>query len=368
MDFDFTDEQALLRQSVERFVADRYGFEARRAILASGPGWSRVIWNGLAELGVTALTVPEEHGGLGGGPVETMLAMAALGEGLVVEPVLASAVIATELITASGDATAEAALLPALASGERIFAPALYERGARYDAGAPGTRARRIGAGYGLDGDKLALCGGGAADAFLVSARLDEGLALFLVEAGAPGLLVQRERGYDGTPVATLAFDDLRLAASARIGGEAGSAIRSAIDIAVAALAAEAVGVMRRAVALTADYLRTRQQFGRPIGAFQALQHACVDMFVASEEAWSAALLAAGRCRDADPTRRRKAIAAAKVTINKSARLVGQKAIQLHGGVGMTDEYAISHYFRRLTAIERQFGDADHWLKAYAQA
>ncbi|MBK9083394.1 MAG: acyl-CoA dehydrogenase family protein [Rhizobiales bacterium] len=368
MDFDFTEEQQLLRQTVERFVADRYDFDARRKIIAQEPGWSRAIWSDLAGLGLTALLVPEAQGGLGGTPVDALAALEPLGKGLVLEPVLASAIVAATLIESAGDAAASAALLPDLASGERIFAPALYERAARYDLSAPGTRARRQGAGFALDGAKTAMCGGGAADVFLVSARLDDGLALFAVPADAPGLLVQRERGYDGTPVATLLVDDVKLGADARIGADATAAVARARDVAVAGLAAEAVGAMRQTVALTADYLKTRQQFGRPIGSFQALQHACVDMFVASEEAWSAAILAAARCLDPDARTRMRAVAAAKATINRCARLVGQKAIQLHGGVGMTDEYAVSHYFRRLAAIERLFGDTDYWLKEYARA
>lgn len=366
MDFDFTEEQRLLADTLARFVSGRYGFEQRRAILATQAGWSRAAWDELAGLGVAAMLVGEARGGLGGGPVEAMLAMQALGRGLVVEPVLASAIVCPALLAASGEAAAE--LSADLASGARILAPALYERAARYDLTAPGTRARRAGEGYVLDGAKTAMCGGGAADAFLVSARLDDGLALFVVPADAPGLLAQRARGYDATPVATLTLDAVALPAAARIGGEASAAIARGLDMAVVGLAGEAVGVMRRALELTGDYLKTRQQFGRPIGSFQALQHAYVDMVVATEEAWSAALLAAGRCDEADPRRRVRAIAAAKATINKSARLVAQNAIQLHGGVGMTDEYEISHCFRRLTAIERQFGDADHWLKIYAAA
>ncbi len=367
MDFDFSEEQRLLADTLQRFVAGRYGFDQRRGILASESGWSRAAWDELAGLGVTAMLVGEDAGGLGGGPVEAMLAMEALGRGLVVEPVLASAVIAPALLAAAGGPAAEA-LLSDLAGGARIAAPAFYERAARYDLSSSGTRARREGAGYALDGAKTAMCGGGAADVFLVSARLDGALALFAVPAEARGLLVQRARGYDATPVATLTLDAVALPATARIGGDATAAIARAIDMAVVGLAGEAVGVMRRAVQLTGDYLKTRQQFGRPIGQFQALQHAYVDMIVAGEEAWSAALLAAGRCDDPDPRRRRRAIAAAKVTIDRSARLVGQSAIQLHGGVGMTDEYEISHSFRRLTAIERQFGDTDHWLRVYATA
>lgn len=364
MDFDFTEEQRLIADTLRRFVSERYGFEQRRASLAGAPGWRRAIWDDLAALGLTAILLDEARGGLGGGPVEAMLAMESLGGALVVEPALASLVCA-RLITASG---ADAALAADLASGARIFAPALYERAARYDLSAPGTRARRAGEGWALDGAKTAMCGGGAADAFFVSARLDERLALFVVPADAPGLLVQRARGYDATPVATLTFDSTKLASSACLGDDASGAIARAVDIAVVGLAGEAVGVMRRAVRLTIDYLRTRQQFGRPIGAFQALRHACVDMIIAAEEAWSAALLAAGRCEEADARLRQRAIAAAKVTVNKSARLVAQTAIQLHGGVGMTDEYEISHCFRRLTAIERQFGDTDHWLRIYAAA
>ena len=371
MNFSYSEEQALLRDMAGKLVADRYGFEARKTILAGSEGFSRALWDEIAELGLTALNVPEAFGGLGAGPVETALVMEAFGRALVVEPFLASAVLSSALLSLAPEGAARAALLPALASGKAIIASALYERRGRFDLDFVETRAARNGAQVILSGEKTGVFGGGAAEGFLVSARGPAGqgpsaIALYCVPRDTKGLTVLAARAFDSTSIATLVFDDVTLDnAAALVAGNALPLIEQAVDIATAALCAEALGVMRATLDLTTEYLRTRKQFGQPLGKFQVLQHACADMFVACEEAQSASLLASARCLHADPRARRRAIAAAKVTINKAARFIGQTAVQLHGGIAMTEEAAVSHYFRRLTAIENTFGDNDHHLAAF---
>jgi alkylation response protein AidB-like acyl-CoA dehydrogenase len=372
MDFSYSEEQVLLRDMAGKLVADRYGFEARRAILKSEDGFSRALWSEMAELGLTGLNVPEAFGGLGAGPVETSLAMEAFGRALVVEPFLPSAVLSTALLTLAPETAPRAALLSALTSGKTIIASALYERRGRFELDHVETRAARSGAQVVLSGEKTGVLGGGAADGYLVSARSGAGrdtapIALYYVPRQTKGLTVLAARAIDNTSIATLNFDDVTLdIAAALIADNTLPIVEQSIDIATSALTAEALGVMRAAIDLTTDYLRMRKQFGQPLGKFQVLQHACADMFVASEEAASASLLAAARCTHADPRERRRAVSAAKVTINKAARFIGQSAVQLHGGIAMTEEAAVSHYFRRLTAIENTFGDTDHHLAAFA--
>ncbi len=369
MDFQLTEEQQLLADMIDKFVADRYTFEKRRAILDSEAGWSRGLWEEMAGLGLLGVNVPEEHGGLGGGAVETMLVMEAFGRALVLEPYLASAVVAPALLKGAS-AEAQARLFPPLTAGETILAPALYERNARYELQAGRTRAQQNGQGYTLDGEKVAVIGGGVADGFIVSARVGaQDCGLFLVGREAAGLHVLGARAYDGSSIATIVLDGVKAAqddvilASGALG-----IVETAVQRGVAAIAAEAVGAMSASIALTTDYLRQRKQFGKAIGSFQALQHSAVDMFVACEEGRSASVLAAGRAASTDERQRVKAIYAAKATIARSARLVGQKSIQLHGGIGMTDEYAASHYFKRLTAIEALFGDYDYAASRFAEA
>ena len=374
MNFDFTEEQTLLKDMVERFVAERCTPELRRAVQKSPEGWSRALWKEMAELGLLGVNVPEDDGGLGGGAVETKVVMEALGKGLVVEPYLASAVVATVLLRHCPAGAARSRLLGALAAGEDILAPALYERRGRFDLDHVGTSAVRRGADHVLNGEKSAVIGGGIASGFLVSARVGAGadaagIGLFHVPRDAKGVTVVAARAIDNSSIATLLLDDVALSPEHALApSHALPIIERGVDAGIAALAAEAVGVIRASIDLTADYLRTRQQFGRPIGQFQVLSHACVDMFVQGEEASSASILAAGRCDSSDARTRRRAISAAKVTANKACRFVGQTAIQLHGGIGMTEEYAIGHYFKRLTTIEQTFGDTDHHVGLFAAA
>jgi len=367
MDFNFTEEQQLLADTVRRFVRENYTFDKRREILTSPEGWSREIWNELASLGLTALNVPEAHGGLNAGPVDTMLVMNALGEGLVLEPFLAAAVLAPALITRLGDAKAASELFPSIATGEKIVIVAHQEPQARGEVANVATRAEKSGDAYVIDGLKNVIAYGGVADEFLVSARGSgkptdtDGISVFRVTPSTPGVQVKSFRTIDGQQAADIELQSVKLPASSLVGtaGKAFSAIDGAHEIALSAICAEAVGIMEAINAATLDYTKNRKQFGQPIGKFQVLQHRMADMFIQAEQAKSMSYLAAIRCIEDDATERRRSLSAAKVVIGQAGRFVGQNAIQLHGGMGMTDELMVSHHFKRLTHIDITFGDAD---------
>ena len=373
MNFDFSDEQQQLREAIEQFLAKEYPFERLRAAKSSA-AWDPAVWRGLAELGVTAINVPSSLGGLGYGPMETLVLMGACGPSLLLEPVLTSAVIATVLLREFERAEPAAELLRAMAGGGRIAAVAHFEPGTRYDSRRVDTRARRAGEGYRLDGRKSVVVHAGLADTLLVSARTrgdggdPEGVSLFLVPRALPGVKLVEYANVDGQRAADVHLEEACLPEASRLGAEGGAlaAIETAFDHGLAALCAEAVGIMQSLINATIEYLRTRQQFGQPIGRFQALQHRVADMVVHLEQARSMSYLAALRCASADLDERRRALSAAKVVIGDAARFVGQQAVQLHGGMGMTDELKVSHCFKRLTAIEILFGDSDAHLERYA--
>jgi pimeloyl-CoA dehydrogenase small subunit len=372
MDFDLTDDQRLLNDSVTRLISDRYGFEQRKQYAAAPEGWSRAMWASLAELGLLGLPLAEAEGGFGGGPVETMLVMEQFGRGLVLEPYLATVVLGLGALRHAGDAAALGEFGPRVAEGACVLAFAHAERASRHDLAHVETAARRAEGGWRIDGAKSLVLHGDTADTLIVSARVAgaadarEGIGLFAVEAGGPGVA---RRGYptqDGLRAAEITFAD----APARPIGDPGGAfpaIARTTDEAIAAVCAEAVGAMAAMHAMTVDYLKTRKQFGRAIGEFQVLQHRAVDMFVALEQARSMASFAAAMAGSDDADERRRAMAAAKVQIGQSARHVGQEAIQLHGGIGMTMEYAVGHYFKRTTMIELQFGDTAFHLAELAR-
>ena len=376
MDFDLTEEQSLLRDSVTRLLADAYDFDARKAITASPEGRSPAVWAQFAEMGLLGLPFAEDDGGFGGGPVETMIVMEAFGEALVVEPYLATVVLGGGFLRAAGSAAQKEALIPDIVAGERLLAFAQTERQARYDLCDIATTARRSGEGWVLDGAKGVVLHGDSADTLVVSARTagaqrdSGGLGLFLVPADAPGV---ERRGYptqDGMRAAEISLAGVRVGPDTVLGDPEGglAVIARVIDEAMAALCAEAVGAMAQCQALTLDYIKTRQQFGTAIGQFQALQHRAADMFVALEQARSMAMFATMMAHEPDADARSRAVAAAKVQIGRSGRFVGQQAVQLHGGVGMTMEYRIGHYFKRLAMIDTLFGDADHHLARLATA
>ncbi|MDE2198749.1 MAG: acyl-CoA dehydrogenase family protein [Rhodospirillales bacterium] len=372
MDFDLSDDQRLLKDSVDRLIADRYDFESRRRHAREPDGWSREVWAQYAELGLLGLPFAEAHGGFGGGPVETMLVMEAFGRGLVLEPYFATVVLGGGLVRHAGSAAQQEALLPAVASGTMKLAFAQVERHSRHDLADVSTTAVRDGAGWTLNGEKSVVLHGDVADKLLVTARTAgarqdaAGIGLFLVDGKAAGMT---RRGYatqDGLRAAEISFDNVR--AEAVMGDPAGAlpAVRRVADEAIAALCADAVGGMQAMHEITVDYLKTRKQFGRAIGEFQALQHRAVDMFVALEQARSMAMYAAMMAASDDPEERRRAMSAAKVQIGRSGRHIGQEAVQLHGGIAMTMEYKVGHYFKHMTMIEMMFGDTEYHLEQVA--
>jgi pimeloyl-CoA dehydrogenase small subunit len=374
MDFELSEEQRLLRESVERLLADRYEFEARKRFAQEPGGFSEELWRQYAELGLLALPFAESEGGIGGGPVETMIVMEAFGRALALEPYLASIVLGGGFLRLGGSAATRAALIPKIASGALKLAFAHSERQARYDLADVLTSVRKDGASFVLNGAKSLVLNGDTADKLVVSARLSgaqrdrDGIALFLVDARADGVT---RRGYptvDGLRAADVTLSNVRVEPDALIGEAADgfALIERIVDTAIAALAAEAVGAMTAMHELTVDYLKTRKQFGVPIGNFQVLQHRAAEMLIAVEEARSMALLASMMAEDPNAAERRKAIAATKVQIGRSGRIVGQGAIQLHGGMGMTMEHKVGHYFKRVTMIDTLFGDADYHLAALA--
>jgi len=369
-----TEELALLKESAERFVEKEYGFERRRALAAGDAGFDRALWARFAELGWLAAPLPEDCGGLGGSILEVAVLMEALGHGLVVEPYLATVVLGAGLVARAGNEAQRRALLPAVAEGRLLLAFAQVEPQARYDLADVETRAKPDGEGFRLSGRKSLVFHGASADRIIVSARSAgarrdrAGLGLFLVEREAEGLGVRAYATVDGLRAADVTLEQVRVGPEACLGdpGDALPAIEQVVDQACVALAAEAVGIMDAMVAQTRDYLKTREQFGVPIGSFQVLQHALVDMFAACELSRALTLRAAATLAEAGPAEAAQAASAAKVQIGRAGRLVGQSAIQLHGGMGMTEELAIGHYFKRLAMIGQTFGDADHHLSRYA--
>jgi alkylation response protein AidB-like acyl-CoA dehydrogenase len=374
LDFEFSDEQRQLHDVVERYLGDQYGFDRYKAIKASAAGWDPEIWRGLADLGVLAITVPTAQGGLGFGPLETLAMMGDCGRSLLLEPLLSSAVIATAALRPFAGETAAAEILAGMGAGAKIAVLAHFESGARFESQWVSTRARRSGENYRLEGHKAVVMHAGAADTLLVSARTSgeagdaQGVSLFLVPRTAPGLVLDAYPTIDGQRAADVYLQGVEVPAAGRLGteGTALAPIEAALDIGLAALCADAVGVMQALLDATIEYVRARQQFGQPIGRFQALQHRIADMLIHLEQARSMSYLAALRCTDEDIGERRRALSAAKAVIGQAGRFVGQQAVQLHGGMGMTDELKVSHWFKRLTAAQLMFGDSDAHLQRYA--
>jgi len=370
MDFNLTDEQQMLRESASRFVREQYGFEARQRWAAEA-GWSPASWKQYAELGWLGLAIPEEFGGLGCGFVETALVAEELGRGMVLEPYIACAVLAARLIErgdAPGFAAQRQALLAGMAEGSAIVLLANSEAASRFELDWVDTRARRHGDGWLLDGAKLLVAGAPTATHFIVSARIDrEGMALFLVPREAVQLRVYPL--IDGTQGADLELRELLLPADALLAqpGRAEALLEEAQDRAALAQVAEGLGCMEAVLELASEYLKTRQQFGQPIGRFQALQHRMAEMFVEVQETRS--ILYRGIAHlEAAPAARRVAVSAAKVMLGSAGRFVGGQGIQLHGGIGMTDEYQVGHYYKRLLTLEKMYGDSDWHLDRMVRA
>ena len=370
MDFDLSEEQRLLKDSVERLVADKYDFESRKRYGAEPKGYSDGLWAQYAELGILGLPFAEEDGGFGGGAVDTMIVMEALGRALVLEPYLATVVLGGGALRRAGSAAQKQKIIPQIAEGSLKLALAHAEPQARYNLASVAATAKRDGDGWVLNGTKSGVLHGDSADLLVVSARVsgdqtaENGVALFLVPADANGLT---RRGYatqDGLRAADIDLANVRVGADALLGGEDDglAVVRRVYDDAIAATSAEAVGAMQRALELTVEYIKTRNQFGQAIGNFQALQHQAVDMFTALEQARSMAMYATMMAQEGDANERARAMAATRVQVGRSGRVVGKNGVQLHGGVGVTIEFAIGHYFKRLTMIDAMFGDADHHL------
>ncbi len=369
MNFETSDEQQQLADSLGKVLASHYDFDQRKAIINSASGFSDALWATFAEMGLTAIAVPEADGGFGGGALDLMAAMEACGEALVVEPLLDNIALAGRLVAKSGSAAQRAALLPGLIDGTRRLAFAYLEPGRRYETAPQTTTARASGGGWLLDGSKCVVVGASMAQQLVVSARAAEGSCLFIVDAEAAGVALNPSRTVDGQRVADVTFTGVTLGAGALLGaaGAAQPLIDEAVDFATALLCADAIGAMKFANEATLDYLKTRKQFGVAIASFQVLQHRMVEMVIVTEQARSMAILAASKVDHAtDAAERQRAVSAAKVKVADAVRLVSQEAVQLHGGMGMSEEMKISHTFRRLTMIAQRFGDADHHLERYA--
>lgn len=376
MDFDLSEEQRLLKDSVDGLLKTSYDFDSRKKYRGEKGGWSKNVWGKLAEQGLLGLPFTEEEGGFGAGAVETMIVMEALGRALVVEPYLPTVIIGGGFLRRGGSAAQKEAYIPAIIDGSKTLAFAQLEKNSRYDLGDVSTSAKKNGDGWVIDGEKFVVLNGENADTLIVSARTAggqrdrNGVGLFLVPANAKGVSIKGYPTQDGLHAADITFTSVQVGADAAIGDPANALplIETVVDDARIALCAEAVGEMDESLKTTVEYLKTRTQFGVAIGTFQVLQHRAADMFVAVEQARSMAMFATMASDFEDAAERAKAVSAAKVQIGKSLKFVGEQAIQLHGGVGMTMEYKIGHYFKRLTMIESTFGDTDYHLRRVTDA
>lgn len=373
MNFEYTDEQNMLRESIAKWAAGQYDFDKRRAALASEDAW-RTNWATFAEMGLLAAPLPEDFGGLGGGPIDVSVVVEELGKALVVEPYVPTAVIAANALKHAGSAAQKEEHLGAIASGERIFAFAQAEPKSRWSLHDVSTSAKKDGSGFVISGHKGVVLGAPQADHFLVTARTGgaqrdaKGISLFIVPKSAKGVTARDYPTLDGTRASEVYFENVSVGAGNLIGaaGEALPLVKRIVDEANAAYCSEAVGCMRMMTSLTQEYAKTRKQFGRAIGEFQVIQHRLVDMFIATEESVSMALLATLKL-DASDFEREKAVAGAKVSIGRASRFVGQAAVQIHGGMGVTDEMRVGHYFKRVTMIDATFGNVDHHLRRYTE-
>ena len=369
MDFNFKEEQLQFADALKRWVIKDYSFEERKKIIHSEAGVSDAAWSTLAELGMLALPVPEEQGGFAGSAVDMLLVMQELGRGLVVEPYFATVLGAQFLALGGGHPS----LLEQVAGGELKLACALGEKQSRHDLSDIATTAAAQAGGYLINGAKTVVIHGAQAGMLVVSARSSGarrdtgGISLFVVPANSDGIAVTGYRTLDGQRAANIVFKDVMAPASALVGAEGAGwdILEHAADYGATLLCAEALGAMEAIFAATLEYLKTRSQFGAPIGKFQALQHRMADMYIHLEQARSMAILAAVKMASPDPQERRRTVSAAKYRTGQALKFVGQQAVQLHGGMGVTDELPAAHHFKRLTMIEVSLGDADHHLQRF---
>ena len=375
MDFSFTEEQTLLRNTVQSLLQDKYDFETRRKVAKSADGWRPEMWAQFAELGLLAAPFSEEMGGLGGGPIENMIVMEEFGRHLVVEPYVETVVIAGGFLREGGSAAQQEAHIPGIVGGETVWAFAYAEPQGRYNLADLTTTAKKDGSGYTINGYKAVVLAAPWAQKLIVTARTSggqrdrDGVSVFIVDKSAAGVSTRDYPTVDGRRASEITFENVKVDADALIGeeGKGLPLVEKITDQAIAALSAEATGCMKELNTATVEYCKTRKQFGVPIGKFQVLQHRMVDMFMAYEQSVSMTYMVNLKLEE-DDEERTKAAAGAKVQIGKAGRFVGQEAVQLHGGMGMTDELNVGHYFKRLTMIDTQFGNVDYQLKRYSQA
>ncbi|ESY44119.1 acyl-CoA dehydrogenase [Mesorhizobium sp. LNJC372A00] len=371
---DLSEEQRLLTESVERLMLDKYGFGDRRKYGGEGPGFSQAMWERYAELGFLALPFSKEYGGFSGGPIETMIVMEAFGKSLILEPYFATVVLAGGLLRRGGNDALQTELIPLIVNGRAKLAFAYAEPQSRYDLFHVETQANKQRTFWALSGVKTLVLHGDVADKIIVSARTaggtreKNGIGLFLVDVHAPGLTRRPFLTQDGLRGVEITLENVCVDESNLIGDPEGAfpVISRVADEAVAALSAEAVGCFTNMQAITLGYLKTREQFGTKIGSFQVLQHRAVDMLVELEQSRSMSLYAAMMVGEDNTIQRERAVSAAKVQIGRSSKAIGHQSIQLHGGIGMTMEYSIGHYFKRVVMIDTLFGDADHHLRRLA--
>src|SRR3954462_15985032 len=371
MDFDLSEEQRLLKESVDGLLTSSYDFDSRKKYGKEKGGWSRSVWAKLAEQGLLGLPFSEDDGGFGAGAVETMIVMEALGKALLLEPYQPTVVLGGGFLRRGGSAEQKAAHITGIIDGSKTFAFAQLEKNSRYDLNDVATSAKKKGDGWIIDGEKFVVLNGESADTLVVTARTKggqrdgAGIGVFLVPGDAKGVSKKGYPTQDGLHAADISFTGVEIGADAVIGDPENGLplVERVVDEARTAICAEAVGIMDESLKTTVEYLKTRKQFGVPIGSFQTLQHRAADMFVSVEQACSMAMFATMASDFDDPKERAKAVGAAKAQNGKSAKFVGQQSIQLHGGIGMTMEAKIGHYFKRLTMIENSFGDTDYHLR-----
>lgn len=373
MDFNFTSEQEMLRDSIARLVREQYDFDTRRKVANSETGWRPEMWAQFAELGLLSAPFSEADGGFGG-PVEAMIVMEEFGRGLVIEPFLQTVVIGGGFLKHFGTEAQKAEHIPAIIGGERVFAFAQAEPKSRYDLNDVSTTARRDGAGFVLNGHKAVVIGAPFASHLVVTARTSGGqrdvggVTVFVVPKNAKGVSTRDYPTVDGLRASEVFFENVSVPFDAAIGAVDGGLplVEQVVDEAIAAICAEACGCMQVLQSATVDYSKQRKQFGQPIGNFQVLQHRMADMFMAYEQSVSMTYMVTLKL-DEEARARKMAASAAKVQIGKNGRLVSQDAVQIHGGMGMTDELNIGHFFKRVTMINSQFGDVDFHMRRYTE-